>query len=275
MKKVLSLILALVLVSSMSLTAFAAESEESDTIHAPMEPTIYYDVPMPIAEEESGETLLISADEIAEMSQDDFFAFLSENTPLNVDEITQIVAYYHSEDYKNGVAPAYGIYDHPEWYIEPYVKTSTKMVVYATSWIGIDAYRSSVGMTKGKTETKTIKFSLGYTGDKEIKNFNNKLTASFESSTTTTVSESQTCPAWTTMNWRPYALYWKDEYYGKMKITTIIPYTGGVYENVWYEEFTGTDKRLITDTTEVWSRVNSAHNVNATTPTPPTGAPNV
>lgn len=31
----------------------------------------------------------------------------------------------------------------------------------------------------------------------------------------------------------------------------------------------------ITDTTEVWSRVNSSHNINATTPTPPTGAPDV
>lgn len=77
------------------------------------------------------------------------------------------------------------------------------------------------------------------------------------------------------MNWRPYLLYWIDTYYGKMKITTIIPTGTGVYENVWYEDHTGTNKRKITDTTEVWSRVNSSHNVSATTPAPPTGAPDV
>ena len=38
---------------------------------------------------------------------------------------------------------------------------------------------------------------------------------------------------------------------------------------------TGDNKRLIKKSDEVWSRENTNHNVNATTPQPPTGAPNV
>lgn len=272
-KKLISFALSGIMVMGMSMTAFAAED---GTITEILEGPIYYDIPQTVDESpESEETLIISSGDIENMSAEELAAFLSNQTPLYEDEISQIVAYYQSEDYQNDITPMYGIYDHPEWYIKPYVKSSTKRVTYSRSWIGIDAYRSSVGMTKGKTESKTIKFTLGYTGSKEIKEFDNKLSASFETSTTTTVSESQTCPAWTTMNWRPYATYWEDEYYGKMKITTIVPTATGVVQNIWYEEHTGTNKRLINDTTEVWSRVNSSHNINAVTPTPPTGKPNV
>ncbi len=274
MRKLIGCLLACVLCFSMPVNALANEVED-DVIIEPMGDAIYYDIPMSIAEESAeGETLLISSTDIEEMTAAELAEFLKENTPLSVEEVEQIVSYYQSEDYKNGVSPAYGIYDHPEWDITPRVVSTKKYIAYSTSWIGIDAYRSSVGMTKGKTEQKTITYTLGYSGTAEIKEYKSTLTASYTESTTTTVSESQTCPAWTTMNWRPYATYWLDEYYGKMKITTIIPSAGGVYENVWYEEFTGEDRRLITDTTEVWSAENADRDVNATTPTPPTGAPN-
>lgn len=275
MRRLFCGLFACMLCFSMSVNAQASEVKD-EVIIEPMEDAIYYDVPVATSEEAvENESLLISSADIEKMTVGEFEEFLKGNTPLSKEEIEQIVSYYQSEDYKNGVAPAYGIYDHPEWEIEPKVISTQKYVAYATSWIGIDAYRSSVGMTKGKTEQKTITYTLGYSGDAKIKEYKNTLSASYTNSTTTTISESQTCPAWTTMNWRPYATYWLDEYYGKMKITTIIPSAGGVYENVWYEEFSGTDRRLITDTTEVWSRENTARDKNATTPTPPTGAPNV
>lgn len=274
LKKLLCLTLSAIIVMGMSTTAFA---EETDTITTTIGETYYFDSPQILSEEEPevNNHLLFSVDDIEKMSEAEFSAALSTETPLDSIEIEQIVSYYHSDDFKQGIAPTYGIYDHPEWQIEPYVKSTVKGVTYSTSWIGIDAYRSSVGMSKGKTETKEISGKLGFNGSAEIKKFKGNLTAEFTAKASTTVTENQTCPAWTTMNWRPYLLYWIDTYYGKMKITTIIPSSGGVYENVWYEDHTGTNRRKITDTTEVWSRVNTAHNVNATTPAPPTDAPDV
>lgn len=273
-KRLVSVACTVVMVMGISVTTFA---EEADTITTTIGETYYFDSPQTISEEEPEVTnhLIFSVEEIEKMTEIEFSAALKAETPLDNTEIEQIVSYYHSDDFKQGISPAYGIYDHPVWQIQPYVKSTVKGVTYATSWIGIDAYRSSVGMSKGKTETKEISGKLGFSGSAEIRKFKGNLTAEFTAKASTTVSESQTCPAWTTMNWRPYLLYWIDTYYGKMKITTIIPTGTGVYENVWYEDHTGTDKRKITDTTEVWSRVNSSHNINATTPTPPTGAPDV
>lgn len=222
-------------------------------------------------EEESGQTLLLSQDEIKAMSVDEIVAALRNETPLEYSQVEQLAQQLKSG--RQGLR--YGIYDHAEWYTKPYNKKTTKMLAWGTKWIGIDAYRSSVGMSKGKSETVEISFSLGFTGSVEIKKFKPSFTATVSHKNTKTVSESQTCPAWTTMNWRPYSTYNKEEWYGRMKITTVIPNpNGSVYKNVWYEDHTGTNYSIINDTTEVWSRVNTAKNVNATTPTPPTTAPN-
>lgn len=279
MKKLLLAVLTLTMAFSLSMVAFAEEGNNTvaECATEVWGPEIIYDIPQPLSEETpEGERLLISAKEIASMSESEFVAALQEKAPqLTDDEISQIVKYYQSEDFENGIAPVYGLYDHPEWYIKPYIKKTTRMVTYATSWIGIDAYRSSVGMTKGRSETKSITFSLGYTGSKEIKSVKNELKASFNHTSSVTVSESQTCPGWTTMNWRPYTLYDEQIYYGKMKVTTIMPIVGGVYENVWYDELEGVNKQLVLDTHEVWSRENTTRNVNALTPQPPTGKPQV
>lgn len=281
MKRILSAILALTVVLSVSAVAFAANTidntpvEEGET--AFWGPEITYDCPAPLsAEDPEGESLLISAEDIKTMSESELVTALREKAPqLTEEEISQIVSYYTSENFNAGVAPMYGLYDHAEWYIKPYLKSSRRMVQYATSWIGIDAYRSAVGMTKGKSETKSITFSLGYTGSAEIKKVKNELKAGFNYTSSVTVTESQSCPAWTTMNWRPYTLFDEETYYGKMKITTIIPNPNGVYEKVWYDEHEGINKKLVLDTHEVWSRENKTKDVNAKTPQPPTGKPNV
>lgn len=274
LKRLASATLVAVMVMGMSITTFA---KETDTITTTIGDTYYFDSPQPLSAEEPEihNSLLFSVDEIKKMTKDEFITALSTQASLTDTEIEQIVSYYHSKDFELGVAPTYGIYDHTEWQIKPYVKSSVKGVTYSTSWIGIDAYRSSVGMTKGKTETKEISGTLGFSGSSEIKKFKGTLKSEFTAKSSTTVSESQSCPAWTTMNWRPYLLYWIDTYYGKMKITTIIPTGTGVYKNVWYEDHTGTNKRKITSTTEVWSRKNTSHNLTAKTPAPPTGAPDV
>ncbi|MFB2022669.1 hypothetical protein ACEVJL_14550 [Pseudoflavonifractor sp. P01025] len=190
MKKILSAILTLAVVLSVSTVAFAANNCDATTMdNTPVEegetafwgPEITYDCPAPLSEEvPEGESLLISAEEIKTMSESELANALHEKAPqLTEEEISQIVSYYTSEDFEAGIAPVYGLYDHPEWYIKPYIKSTRRMVQYATQWIGIDAYRSSVGMTKGRSETKSITFSLGYTGSAEIKKVKNELKASF------------------------------------------------------------------------------------------------
>lgn len=170
MKRILSAILALTVVLSVSAVAFAANTidntpvEEGET--AFWGPEITYDCPAPLsAEDPEGESLLISAEDIKTMSESELVTALREKAPqLTEEEISQIVSYYTSENFNAGVAPMYGLYDHAEWYIKPYLKSSRRMVQYATSWIGIDAYRSAVGMTKGKSENKEHHIFLGIYG---------------------------------------------------------------------------------------------------------------
>lgn len=163
-----------------------------------------------------------------------------------------------------------------EWNIQPYLRKTAKKVTYSTSWIGIDAYRSSVGMSKGRTETKEISEKLGFSGSAEIKKaFKASFSTEYIETASTTVSENQTCPAWTTMNWRPYLLFFEDYYYGKMKTTTTITTPYGVTKNVIYKDHIGINKRKITSSTEVWARENVKRNIKATTPMPPTDAPKV
>ena len=286
MKKLISFVLIITLCLSMSIPVVASDNEpqenkrysflpefnESDEQFTEMLDVIVYDSPIALEDEQAGLTLLLSGDEIIAMSAEELTTALLEITPMSYMQASEL-----ADQMKNGSpSRGYGIYDFPEWYITPYVTSSVLWVTYSTSWIGIDAYRSSVGMTKGNTETKTINYTLGFSGSAEIKSFKPSLTFSYNTSYTTTISSSQTCPAWTTMNWRPYSTWYLDEYYGKMKITTIIPLPGGgVYQNVWYDDHTGTDRRIVTETTELWSRVNTAQNINAPTPQPPTTAPPV
>lgn len=220
-------------------------------------------------------TLLFSVDDIFSMTKNEFAEALRETTPLNDYEIDEVVNYYHSENYNQGIMPTYGIYDFPEWDEPPVITDSVTWVAYSTNWIGIDAYRSSVGMKKSKTESLTISFNIGFEGSAEIKKIDSKFELRHGVEHTITMSEEVECPAWTTVNWRPYAVYREDKYEGVMKVRTIAPTVLGVYEYVWYDPHEATNRVLITQTTETWSRYNENHSLTAATPLPPTTAPSV
>lgn len=128
-------------------------------------------------------------------------------------------------------------------------------------------------MTKGQSEEKSISYTLGFQGSAEIKSFKPSLSAAYSRSYTTTVSASQTCPAWTTMNWRPYSVYWKDYYTGYAEMELIEMVFPVVIKSTYYETLEGTNNRMLTETTEVWSRKNSNKNVNLATPLPPSSQP--
>lgn len=130
-------------------------------------------------------------------------------------------------------------------------------------------------MKRGETVTKTISFSLGYTGSKEIKKVKKEFKSSFTYSYSTTISKELTCNPWTVVMWRPYSVWYSEKYSGTLCYTTI--YVAGleIHEATEYKTVTGTNKRLAYSADEAWSRVNSKHNVNAKTPIPYTTAPSI
>lgn len=168
-KRLVSFACTIIIVMGISVTTFA---EEADTITTTIGETYYFDSPQVISEEEPEVTdhLLFSVEEIEKMTETEFSTILKAETPLDDIEIDQIVSYYHSDNFKQGIAPAYGVYDHPTWQIQPYVKSTVKGVTYATSWIGIDAYRSSVGMSKGKQKQRKFLESLVLVGVLKLEN---------------------------------------------------------------------------------------------------------
>lgn len=156
------------------------------------------------------------------------------------------------------------------WSKEPTVTSSENRVRYQTSWITEDNYRSSVPITATYTKTLKVTMSIGFEGAVEIKNkFNFKASETIEQ--TSTISQGATVPAWTVWGTRPYIKYRLENYSGEYCLTI---FAGGSLNNYYYTK-TGTNYILQTKSNEYWSQTNTSKSTNATTPTPPTGAPNV
>ena len=220
------------------------------------------------------ETLLITEELISSSTCEELLHMVQDFTGWNKDESLSFVSLLTKQT--RAVQPRiYQMERITEWVEVPHLYDSEIWVHYSKEWLGIDAYRSSVGMSKGMEESKTISLTLGFSGDKVIKDiigFN----AEGNVNQTTTVSASQTCPAWTTMNWRPYIVFRKDYYKGK-KTTYIKTYNLATGEytisNQTFEDYSGVNSCLVTKTTEMWSRVNEKQDVMAPTPLPPTTMP--
>lgn len=164
-----------------------------------------------------------------------------------------------------------------EWYEGPTIIKTENCVSASSEWIGIDAYRSSVGMSKGAEESISVSVSLGFGGDQIIADTLD-LDARVTVTQVATVSATQVCPEWTTMNWRPYIVYKKDYYTGirTTYIKTINLATGDyTISDQTYRDVKGTDTQLLVKATEVWSRVNEAKDIYAATPLPPSDPPEV
>ncbi|WP_212937880.1 hypothetical protein [Paenibacillus antibioticophila] len=156
------------------------------------------------------------------------------------------------------------------WSKEAKLISSENRVTYKTSWITEDNYRSSVPITATYTKTSSVSKSIGFEGDAEIKaKFG--FTASATVSQSTTISQGADVPAWTVWGTRPYIKYKLEKYSGEYYYTI---FAGGSL-NTYYYNKTGENYILITKSNEYWSRTNTSKSTTATTPTPPTGAPNV
>jgi len=80
-------------------------------------------------------------------------------------------------------------------------------------------------------------------------------------------------PAWTIWDIRPYITWVQYDYLGAWTVETYNPITGNTtYSN---SSKTGTNIVKRVGNNEAWSATNTAKNVNATSPLPPTGVPNV
>ncbi|RAP75120.1 hypothetical protein [Paenibacillus montanisoli] len=156
------------------------------------------------------------------------------------------------------------------WTKAPYVTFSQNRVTYATSWIPEDNYRSNVPVTVSYTKTMTISATLGFSGSGLIKD-KMGFQVSAGVNQTTSITQGATIPSWTVWGKRPYIKYRLEEWAG---IYYYIDSTGGIVQ-VIEGPVTGTNKVLITKSTEYWTRTNTAESTTATTPTPPTGPPNV
>ncbi|MBM7569163.1 hypothetical protein [Paenibacillus sacheonensis] len=156
------------------------------------------------------------------------------------------------------------------WSTEPHITLSQDRVTYSTSWVTEDNYRSSVPITVTYTKTLSTNATLGFSGSGLIKS---KLgfTASFGVTQTSTIAQGATVPGWTAWGYRPYIKYHLDEWEG---IYYYIDSTGGIVQTI-EGPVTGSNKTLITKSNEYWSRTNTTQSLTATTPTPPTGVPNV
>lgn len=162
------------------------------------------------------------------------------------------------------------------WTTAPRLTRTEKWLSW-NSWIGVDAYRSAVGKSKGTEESISASTTIGFEGFEKILQFCSFSWGQTKTSTST-ISSAFTCPAWTTYNERPYIAYYKDYWEGI--------WSRGLYY-VWFDGCVtlqstdqpsikqGTNSRLFLSSEELWSRVNDTHNVNLATPMPPTGQPSV
>lgn len=164
-----------------------------------------------------------------------------------------------------------------DWYTKPYIAKTLRLVTYTTSWIGLDSYRSAVGITQTTSKEKSVNYTIGFSGSTKIKDYNASLSASIGQTHKTVVSQGTNCPGWYTMNWRPYVVYYNDYYAGVREVRKLYYSTSDLsyYVELDYVTVEGQNARDTITSTEVWSRENSSHNVNAVTPLPPSTAPSV
>ena len=264
MKKLEKYLIVVISIVLMMSTAYALDDEQTTTFL--LSKTTYEEPEYEMPSDSS--SLLLSKEQIENMTQREIVAFLTEKIAYDPVVIEQLAAYLKSEDYNNGIATTYGIYEIPEWYVEPYILDSYNYAVVNNEWIAIDAYTSSVGMSKSSSSKLQVSVKLSYTGSKEIKE-KKSLTAEGTIEHSITIGESVTCPAWHYVAWRPYIVYREDAWRGIMEVTTVIPTATGVSQYTRYDNLEGTHQTLVAKATQAFSRENKDHDINAASPVPP------
>ncbi|AIQ50696.1 hypothetical protein [Paenibacillus sp. FSL R7-0331] len=156
------------------------------------------------------------------------------------------------------------------WTSGPYLASQDYMVRYQPSWISEDNYRSAVPIKVTYTKMQKVALTINFAGSDEIrKKYGFTVGGSVEQ--TTTIAQGADIPAWTVWGTRPYIKYRNDNYTGEYTVTI---YASGSLNNYTYTK-TGTNTSVVTKANEYWSRENTSKSINATTPIPPTTAPNV
>lgn len=226
--------------------------------------------------------IILGEEELMSMSFDEIVEFIHNNTSFSTEEviymansiISQREAAIRGVDIQSGFEPFSGPLTSMGWRVNPRITNTRRWAVFATSWIGIDAFRSSVGMSFTQSVNRSISYTVGFTGSAQIRNFNSSLTASRQSTHSITITHGTEVPAWTTSNWRPYITEYRDTWEGTEMmgiVISIFPIWQVVFSHD--EVRTGTNHRLINETTEIWSRVNTNQLTHLPTPLPPTGPP--
>lgn len=294
MSKKLSIILSICIIISGLFNANIAYASDvsNDSVISTLLDVKEYDEPISIKKntQKESNSVIISGKEAKLLSDKELTNKLKEKTNLNQEEIEDMVIQIKSVNNTDILKEANSLnvtssdpiylatYHEYSWVVQPYISKTETWVNYATSWIGIDAYRSSVGLVKGTTEQKSVTKTFTFTGSLEIKKFKPSLSYTTTETQTTIITESATAPAWHTVNWRPYIAFYRDFYAGTQNDTLygVLAYTGDVvviYSN--NNAHSGTYDRYLVKTTELWSRENTSRNENASTPLPPSGPPSV
>lgn len=188
----------------------------------------------------------------------------------SIKNIDSIIANISSNNVKSSgvITPTQVIME--GWSKEPTLRSSTNYVTYTTNWITEDNYRSSVPIKATYTKSLKTTQSLGFNGASEIKS-KFGFSASYSVEQSASITQGVDVPAWTVWGTRPYIKFRTDTYQGEYYLTI---FNGSYIETVYYDK-TGSNNVLLTRSNEYWSRENSSKNTSATTPAPPTGAPNV
>jgi len=156
------------------------------------------------------------------------------------------------------------------WLQGPYITDSSLVTAASVAWSGYDNYRSSLELEVTEEKAKTISYSLGFTGDVEIK-LKFGFSASYDNSYTSKFTVGTKVPAWTVWYHRPYVKYYKDNYVGVVKNYYINALTGAMA--IEETGVSGDNRTLLVDATQYEDYTNIAQDRQARTPNPPSVFP--
>jgi len=159
------------------------------------------------------------------------------------------------------------------WYVNPHLDTHQMWVKYVQTWHGLDMYKSSVPGFMTFSSAVSVSENIGYTNSGGI---TDEQASQFGLTVTSTQTVTSKIPAgyvlnvnaWTKHLLRPYIYSYDDTYTGVYRY-----YCHNFFENTYFyvtEDRSAVNKYDTERSIRAWTRVNSSHNPNATSPTPPT-----
>ena len=159
------------------------------------------------------------------------------------------------------------------WSVNPHLDKSTLWSRYTIEWNGLDLYKSSDSGSMTFSKDVSTSVGIGFEGSanltaSEAVKFGLKVTASGTVTSTISKGYKLDVAAWTKHVVRPYIYFYVDEYAGTYRY-----YCYNSSDKRYFyvtESCTAENRYNIEKSIRSWTRVNTAHNPNATSPVPPT-----